>query len=309
MEEKVRIRLVTGGNRELQEKLETLRGELSSGKIEFSEGGEAEVRPALIIEGPSKRMLYSLYPGGREWEPFLKNLVRVSSTRLDPNFRERIEAIEGPVVVKVLGTEFCPTCPKVIDRAGRLLSGNITLEVIDLLSVRGIDEKYEVTSTPTVIINERAKLEGEVKARELLEWVEKASQGMSEELFANLLEKGMLERATEIAEEEGGEGVLAGLIFSPKMRVRMGAIAALEELYSTSPHRVENSTPVILENLKGASENIKGDALYALGKIGGEELIEHLEEHSKESDGELKEAFEEALKDIKERSEDERGEY
>ncbi len=313
LENRVVIRLMPGENKELQEKLRKLGEELSqaSDKIEFSTGEEdIEAKPALLILGKNKKIIYSFYPEGKEMEPFLKNILRASSEKLklSEKFAERVNAIDRDLNIKIFVTEFCPVCPGVVDKVGKLVSEHISLHVIDILSFRDFEEKYEITATPTLIINDEAKLEGKLSLKEILEWVEKVALGRREELFANMLEKGMLERVIEIADRENLEETLAELVFSSNMRVRIGAVAALEELHSRAPEKVEKAVPVLLEKLKTAQENIMGDALYALGKIAGIDVVKVLEEHFGDAEGDLKDAVDDALSAIKERDSNESGE-
>ncbi|GBE53938.1 MAG TPA: hypothetical protein ENH28_03475 [Euryarchaeota archaeon] len=309
LENKIVIRLVPGGKEELFERLRKLGEKLShiSDKIEFTIGDEKlEIKPAMVLIGRNKRIIYSFYPEGKERGPFLKNLIRVSSESLEVSekFAERIKAIDKDINIKIFATEFCPVCPGVIDRTGRLVSEHISLHVIDILSFMEFEERYEITATPTLIINDEAKLEGKLSLKEILEWIEKVARGDKKELIANMLEKGMLENVIEIAEREGLEETLAELVFDSSMRVRIGAVAALEDLHLIDLEKVKKAIPVLLEKLKTDKENIRGDVIYALEKIADSDVIEELEEELENSEGNIKDALEDALSSIKKRNND-----
>lgn len=307
IESEIVIRLVPGGKEEFFERLRKLGEKLShiSDKIEFTVGDEElEIKPAMLLIGRNKRMIYSFYPEGMEKEPFLRNLVRVSSESLEvtEKFAERIKAIDKDINIKIFINEFCPVCPGMVDRTGRLVSEHISLHVIDIPSFMEFEERYEITATPTLIINDEAKLEGKLSIKEILEWIEKVARGDKKELIANMLEKGMLENVIDIAGREGLEETLAELVSNSRMRVRMGAVAALEDLHSVDPEKIKKAIPILLEKLKTGEENIRGDVIYALEKIADGDVIEELEEELKNSEGNIKDALEDAISSIKKRN-------
>ncbi len=302
--DRVELSLIPGEKKELEEKLRNLAEKLASENELVNFVGEAEeeldVTPALVARGAGGRIAYSFYPAGKEEEPFIKNLQRISGVRdLSEKFAERVDKIANPVTIRIFVTEFCPICPKVVDKAGKLVNSNITLHVVDLLSFNELQEKYEITATPTVVINELAKLEGELSLKELLEWVESVSEEDYAKILPNMLEKGMLNRVIEIALKKDITKALAELVFSSNMRVRIGAIAVLEELKKKG-RDMKEAEKVLLEKVKEAESNIKGDAIYAISKISCTDVLPELKALYAE-DGEVDKAIKEAIKEIEER--------
>lgn len=300
----VELSIIPGEKKELEDKLRALAKKLASENelVNFAGEGkeDVDVKPALVARGAGGRIAYSFYPKGKEEEPFLKNLQRVSGLRdLSEKFAERLDKIVKPVTIKIFVTEFCPICPRVVDKAGKLVNSKVTLHVIDLLSFSEFQDKYEITATPTVVIDELVKLEGELSLREILEWVEVVSAEDYAKILPNMLEKGMLKRVIEIALKKDITKTIAELVFSSNMRVRIGAIAVLEELMKRG-RDMKEAEKILLEKIKKAESNIKGDAIYAISKISCRDVIPELQALSS-GDKELEKVIKDAIKDIEER--------
>jgi thioredoxin-like negative regulator of GroEL len=84
--------------------------------------------------------------------------------------RENLNKI-NPTVIKVLITDYCAYCSTVISICSQFAlasEGKLRTVIIDIMAHPDISEQYNVTTVPTLIVNEDQKLIGDITAEELL---------------------------------------------------------------------------------------------------------------------------------------------
>jgi len=104
--------------------------------------------------------------------------------------------------------------------------------IIDATYYPDLVQKYKVTASPTVIINEDYILAGEEAREKLLEFVEKAGKSKyDKEVLKNLLKQAQAERVIELCEkDEECLYSLVELLKAPELFTRIGVMHVLEEM-------------------------------------------------------------------------------
>ncbi|MCD6490109.1 MAG: thioredoxin family protein [Thermodesulfobacterium sp.] len=310
--ENVKIFLIkNGGSNErflqLEEFVNNLKKYLPL-RVEIKEE-ELLAYPALKLTDKEEKVqiYYLAIPEGSEWEPFLNALKSISQNKdfLSENEVKRIKNINKQVEVKIFITPFCPFCPAVVDKANQISIAHNLIKtfIIDATSYPDLVQKYKVTASPTVIINEEYILVGEEAKEKLLEFVEKAGESKyDEEVLKNLLKQAQAERVIELCEkDEECLYSLVELLKSPELFTRIGVMHVLEEMVEKGQN-VEKVLPHLIEILHQVEEERdKGDIIYLLGLIGNPEIIFEIEKAVKDEPPLIKEIAEEAIESIKQR--------
>ncbi len=115
---------------------------------------------------------YLAVPTAAKIQPFVQALMVLTGT---PNYyknviKENLNKIK-PTVIKVLITDYCAYCSTMISICSQFAlasEGKLQTDVIDIMAHPDISELYNVTTVPTLIINEDKKLIGDITAEELL---------------------------------------------------------------------------------------------------------------------------------------------
>lgn len=170
--------------REMEEFIAELQG--FSPKIKVTKGLTPESKeakrhriayiPALLIHG--YKIVYYGTPSGQEVVPFIDTLVEASlrTPKLKEESKRRISKITSPFHLRIFTTPTCPYCPGIVSTANRfaLLNENFRVDVVDTLEFPKLVVKYQVTSVPKVVINDRLNIEGKVSEAEFVEKIAEA---------------------------------------------------------------------------------------------------------------------------------------
>jgi len=152
-------------------KLEEYKFETNSNLVKKYEIQQA---PAILMTNDNDQVLirYLAIPTAAKIQPFVQALLVLTGT---PNYYKTIISENlnniNPTVIKVLITDYCAYCSTVISICSQFAlasEGKLQTIVIDIMAYPEISEKYNVTTVPTLIINEDKKLIGDVTAEELL---------------------------------------------------------------------------------------------------------------------------------------------
>ena len=130
--------------------------------------------PAILMTNAKDQVIirYLAAPTAAKIQPFVEALMVLTGT---PNYyenviRENLNKI-NPIVIKVLITDYCAYCSTVISICSQFAlasEGKLRTIVIDIMAYPDISEQYNVTTVPTLIVNEDKKLIGDITAEELL---------------------------------------------------------------------------------------------------------------------------------------------
>ena len=135
---------------------------------------EIQQVPTILITDPKDQVIirYLAVPMAAKIQPFVQALMVLTGT---PNYykniiRENLHKI-NPTDIKVLITDYCAYCSTIVSICSQFAlasEGKIKTSIIDIMTFPNISEKYDVTTVPTIIINEYKKLIGDTTAEELL---------------------------------------------------------------------------------------------------------------------------------------------
>ncbi|MEO5358212.1 MAG: HEAT repeat domain-containing protein [Nitrospirae bacterium YQR-1] len=117
------------------------------------------------------------------------------------------------------------------------------------------------------------------------------------DMVADYMEKGFLDNIVSMFKADRDAcSLIVRLIRDERMRVRIGAIALVEELVAL-PWRDELAD-MLLPLLEDESPLVRGDAAYCFGIIGGDSHIEHLSKLKGDAVKDVSEAATEAIESI-----------
>ena len=135
---------------------------------------EIQQAPAILMINAKDQVIirYLAIPMAAKIQPFVQALMVLTGT---PNYyenviRENLNKMK-PTVIKVLITDYCAYCSTVISICSQFAlasEGKIQTIIIDIMTFPDISEQYNVTTVPTLIVNEDKKLIGDISAEELL---------------------------------------------------------------------------------------------------------------------------------------------
>ncbi len=135
---------------------------------------EIQQGPTILMTNAKDQVIirYLAVPTAAKIQPFVQALMVLTGT---PNYyenviRENLNKI-NPTVIKVLITDYCAYCSTVISICSQFAlasEGKLRTVIIDIMAHPDISEQYNVTTVPTLIVNEDQKLIGDITAEELL---------------------------------------------------------------------------------------------------------------------------------------------
>ena len=260
-------------------------------------------RPAIVLDN-GVTIIYNAIPLGMEYEPFVRTMARIAKQDSDLK-KGNLKKLAGKGEVVVFIAPFCPHCARVVETANKIAIANpkIRVRIVDVSLFPELGERFNITSAPTVVINEEIKLIGELDEDELVEWLRRASGGHKLEYFVTLLRDGRIEEVMEALNRNPEDvALVGGIIEQPELMARVGAMILLERLFRDNPDKVRIARERILKILESGDSVKVQDAAFILGKIGRKEDIPALESLLKSEDSEIREAVREAVEEIKSRS-------
>jgi alkyl hydroperoxide reductase subunit AhpF len=135
---------------------------------------EIQQAPTILMTNSKDQVIirYLAVPTAAKIQPFVQALMVLTGT---PNYyenfiKENLNKI-NPTIIKVLITDYCAYCSTIISICSQFAlasEGKLRTIIIDIMTYPDISEQYNVTTVPTLIINEDKKLIGDITAEELL---------------------------------------------------------------------------------------------------------------------------------------------
>jgi len=135
---------------------------------------EIQQSPTILMTDAKDQVIirYLAVPSAAKIQPFVQALMVLTGT---PNYyeniiRENLNKINS-TVIKVLITDYCAYCSTVISICSQFAlasEGKLETAIIDIMAYPDISEQYNVSTVPTLIVNEDKKLIGDITAEELL---------------------------------------------------------------------------------------------------------------------------------------------
>ena len=137
--------------------------------------------PSFVMldkEGTYRGIKFNGIPAGHEINSFLNAIIEMSGVRspLSEENINRIRKIAKPVNIKVFVTLSCPHCPGAVEKANRLAveNSNIKAEMIEAQTFTDLSKKYNVSSVPRIVVNDKEVIIGNQPIEEFLSAIERA---------------------------------------------------------------------------------------------------------------------------------------
>lgn len=137
-----------------------------------------ELFPAFRLEREDKsggNILFHGVPGGHEFNSFIIALYNMAGPGqpIGEQLKQRIEALNKKVNVKVMVSLSCTMCPENVMAVQRIaaLSEQVTGEMVDLMHYPDIKKKYKIMSVPCMVVNGEQVHFGKKNLEEMMEIV------------------------------------------------------------------------------------------------------------------------------------------
>ena len=130
--------------------------------------------PSLVVHHPvdgRAAVRYYGLPGGYEFGAFLRILVLFSSGEKADSFDPATAAaIEKEVNLKVFVLTTCPACPVMAYLGGAMAHANpkITTEIIEANTFVDLSQKFDISSVPKIVLNDKVEIVGVLPPEELV---------------------------------------------------------------------------------------------------------------------------------------------
>lgn len=136
--------------------------------------------PAIAVadkNGADTGIRFYGIPAGYEISSFLSALLETSGVKevLSKEIMERIAKVDKDVHIQVFVTLGCPHCPKAVETAHRLAleNKNIKADMIESNSFAHLVARYNISSVPKIVINDRFEFVGAQPMAAFLDVLEK----------------------------------------------------------------------------------------------------------------------------------------
>lgn len=163
---------------ELSEKLTLKRYDIEKDADKTKEYN-IEMVPSIVLlnaKGEYHGVKFNGIPAGHEINSFIPALLEVSGheSELPKDLEDRIRKIDKPVNIKVFVTLSCPHCAGAVQKAHKMALMNkfIDAEMIEAESFGELSDKFNVSSVPKIVINEKVELVGNQPIEEFLRQIE-----------------------------------------------------------------------------------------------------------------------------------------
>jgi glutaredoxin len=229
-------------------------------------------RPGIQIEGG---ITYRAVPEGPELDPFLAvfDPERPLDTEIDEAERKRLAEIHIPAEPKVYIAPGCPFCPMSVRRmlSLALASDQIHLEVVDALLFSEEAKAGEIRATPTIVLDADYRWSGNVSTAEVISaLVDRNPVSLSSNAMARMIEEGGAFRLVHrFLEAKTVPPVFLDMLTHETLQVRLGAMAAMEEIEAQDPTLCTGVIDRLVWRLNNLDETVLGDAAYVIGELGG----------------------------------------
>lgn len=133
------------------------------------------------------------------------------------------------------------------------------------------------------------------------------NEGLFEHGFKSMIldymEKGFLENIIDMFKhDENLFSLIVDMIKDERVRVRVGAVALVEEMVKYNKRGLIRIIPSIAALLKDENPTVRGDSAYLLDIIGDKEALPYLEAALDDVDENVRDAVYDAIKGIKKNS-------
>ena len=182
MERPLRLKLFLDGrpiSAELEQYISALAGMTDRLSVQVAErSASSEIAPCVQVcreDGTPTGLAFHGVPGGHEFTSFVLGLYNAAGPgqELDEDTRREVEALGGPVNMKILVSLSCTMCPDLVIAAQRIaaLNPHVTAEVYDLAHFEQLKKRYNVMSVPCLVVNDDRVTFGKKNIQQMLEFL------------------------------------------------------------------------------------------------------------------------------------------
>ena len=162
-------------SRELRQYMEQMAALTDKLTVEDGSPQEADHLPCVRIcrpDGQWTGLAFHGVPGGHEFTSFVLGLYNAAGPgqTIDEAARAEIQALRGPVDLKILVSLSCTMCPELVTAAQRIAAEHpqVTAQVYDLNHFPDLRDRYRVMSVPCLVVNDTEVSFGKKNISQLL---------------------------------------------------------------------------------------------------------------------------------------------
>jgi hypothetical protein len=235
--------------------------------------GDLDVPAFSVGTGGSFRHFYQALPEGPEGPPWvaLLKMLAGGEAGLQAGTLAALGNHPGLLTIQVLVTPACPFCPRMVELAHRLAAAGpqVRTRVVDILLFPEWAERYRPKAAPTTMLGEEVFLTGVQTEAALSAWlVRMASEDFALQLYRNdLLEKRLAEAGARLRRHPEHLPWAARLLAAEEFGIKLGAMALLEEISDQDLGLQGRILEALAPLLKGAADQVVGDAAFLIGRI------------------------------------------
>lgn len=164
---------------EISDNVENLIKEIAetSDKIKIIEENlNLGLKPAIQIRKKNyNNFTYFGLPSGGEFQTFIESIIYISANthKIPPREAEFVKDIDKKVNIKLFITKSCGWCPPTIKQAlgFSILNKNVFVNVIDSFDFPEVAQKYNVSTVPKIVINDKVEFVGHRSENEFLGYI------------------------------------------------------------------------------------------------------------------------------------------
>lgn len=226
---------------------------------------------------------YSAVPLGPELNPFLQAMAISPDGTPAPSseLQSKLAGIDQPVKIKLYVAQHCPTCPAVARSIILLPRSNplIHLHIIDAVLFPEAAQSDAVRGVPTVILEDGFRWTGATRIEEIAEVLtSRDPRGLSASAIERMLAEGDAPRVARMITAGGAlPPAFINLLTDERFTVRLGAMAAIEEIIQQDPSLATPLAKPLWERFERVTEPVQIDILYLLGETGSSDTIRVLQ--------------------------------
>ncbi|QTA89370.1 thioredoxin family protein [Desulfonema magnum] len=262
--------------------------------------------PAIRI---SDDIEYHAIPLGTELEPFLEAIFMSQKKEISipEHIREPLSKIRIPALLRLYVSPQCPFCPVTARQLIPLAFANkfVHLTITDGALFPEMAASDDIRAVPAVLLDENFRWTGSVRVEELAEIMasrDPAKLGAAS-METMILEGNAFQLAEMMIEKKDIFPAFPDVLVHEQFSVRLGAMAAAEEIADQNKKLAAKIVGPLWRRFQDQRNQIRGDIIHILGETGGYEIVPKLEMIlAGQYHEEIKEAAEEAMEKIKQRS-------
>lgn len=155
------------------------KGENPTFEKEYEESVSTVIYPLVALidkNGKYSGVSFHGLPGGHELESFILAIYNLSGPgqAIDQGLLARIQALKGPINLKVGVSLSCTMCPELVQAAHRLaiFNSDITAEMVELFYFPEMRDRLNIMSVPVLLLNNKDVSFGKKSLEELVTYLE-----------------------------------------------------------------------------------------------------------------------------------------